>query len=120
LILHKNSKPATKVEKARIERMMALGCICCYQFGGWIYPECHHIVSGNRRMGHWYTLPICSGHHRGAWTGLEYGPRIALSDGGKLFVATFGSERELWKKVQDRLALPYLWPVSKILPRRVA
>jgi hypothetical protein len=120
MIWHANAKAATKAEKQRIERMMTLGCICCYQFGGWRYPECHHIVEGNKRMGHWYSLPICSGHHRGAWTGLEHGPRIALSDGSKRFEAIFGTERELWKKVQDRLALPYVWPGSKILPRRVA
>lgn len=120
MIAHKNSKSPTKAEAERIARMMTLGCVCCHQFGGWRYPECHHIVQGNKRLGHWYTIPICSGHHRGAWTGLESGPRVALSDGSKLFVVTFGSERELWKKVQDRLGLPYIWPSSKILPRRVA
>jgi hypothetical protein len=100
--------------------MLMLGCICCYQFGGWVHPEVHHLISGNRRMGHNWTIPLCPFHHRGVSSGLFYGPRIALSDGGKIFVATFGNERELWKKVQDRLALPYVWPGSKILPRRVA
>ena len=120
MIAHRGSKSPTKAEKQRIERMMTLGCVCCAQFGGWLYPECHHVVEGNKRLGHWYTLPICKGHHRGAWTGLEHGPRVALSDGSKRFEATFGTERELWKKVQDKLGLPYVWPVSKILPRRVA
>lgn len=120
MIAHRNSIAPTKAERERINLMMLLGCVCCHQFGRWVTPECHHIVSANKRLGHWWTIPLCSGHHRGQWTGLEPGPRVALSNGSKAFVCTFGTERELWKQVQDRLALPYCWPSSKIVPRRVA
>lgn len=120
MIAHRNSIAPTKAERERIERMKMLGCICCYMFGLWVHPEVHHIVVGNKRLGHWYTIPLCPGHHRGAWGVLYAGQRIALSDGSKRFTEAFGTERELWKKVQDKLGLPYVWPSSKVLPRAVA
>jgi len=43
---------------------------------------------------------------------------VAISDGRPLFYAIYGSERELWEKVQLRLKLSLAWPVSKILSRR--
>lgn len=117
----------TKYEAARIEAMMRLGCVCCALAGQpHIAQECHHILDGGRRLGHWFTLPLCRGHHQGDFSldqrsllPLEH--LIAISDGRKLFNATYGSERKLWEIVQDRLHLPKVWSVSsKILPRRVA
>jgi len=45
--------------------------------------------------------------------------RVAISDGRKRFTAVYGSERQLWERVQTRLKLPKVWPTSKIVPRRV-
>jgi|SRR5689334_5304052 len=122
---HSTGKP-TKYEQQRFDAMMRLGCVCCAQLD---IPnpaiDRHHIVKGNKRLGHWYTLPLCPGHHRGVWTPeqIELIPpdlRIAISDGSKLFEKQYGSERELWTKVQRRLKLPTVWPSSKILPRGVS
>lgn len=121
MIWHRNAVKPTKEEAERTRRMLLLGCICCGQFGIYRHAENHHIVEGNKRVGHWYTLPLCAGHHRGEWIpGEYYGKRVALSDGSKLFTEAFGTQRQLWKKTQDNLQLPYVWPASKIVPRRVA
>lgn len=117
----------TKYEAERIEAMMRLGCVACAHIGiVYVAHECHHILSGGRRMGHWFTLPLCRGHHQGDWSGAQREcipdkQRVAISDGRKLFNAVYNSERKLWEVVQDRLHLPKVWPVSsKILPRKIA
>lgn len=113
-----------KLEQLRCDRMMHLGCVCCAWLGiVYVAHECHHIIEGNRRLGHWFTLPLCSGHHRGDWT-LEQKQLIApamlvgIYSGTKAFEAVYPTQRELWETTQERLHLS--WPVSKVLPRRVA
>jgi hypothetical protein len=113
----------TKYEQKRIEAMLRLGCVVSAQLGLWSVAEVHHIVEGNRRLGHWYTLPLSPGFHRGVWSPeqIEVIPpdlRTAISSGSKLFEKHYGTERELWMKVQARLKLPAVWPITKILPRR--
>lgn len=115
----------TKMERERVARMMQLGCCACAQVGiAHIAQENHHILDGNIKMGDWYTLPLCRGHHQGDWSADQreaLGERcIAISDGRKLFYPIYGSERELWERVQLRLKLPLAWPLSKIVPRVVA
>lgn len=123
---HSTGKP-TVAEAARIYRMLEMGCIACrIQFGIKITAEVHHIVEGNRRLGHWFTLPLCPGHHRGVWPDFEVlgtdlvRPPVSLADGSKRFEAEYGTERELWERVQRELQLAVIWPVSKIVPRVVA
>jgi hypothetical protein len=95
-----------KAEKARIEAMMKLGCIVCDYFGAKSRAqECHHIVEGNKRLGHWYTLPL---------------DRICHSEINAITKGGEPSERQLWERVQLKLMLPIYWPKSKILPRRTA
>lgn len=126
--MHTSLRAPTKYEAERIEAMMRLGCVCCARLFDLpvVAQECHHILAGGRRMGHWYTLPLCRGHHQGDWSPqqIELIPaakRVAISDGRKLFNAVYNSERKLWEVVQDRLHLPRVWPASsKVLPRRVA
>lgn len=125
MLKHSTDRP-TKPEQARIDRMMKLGCVCCVEAGyrGSERVECHHIVS-TKRLGHWYTLPLCTGHHRGEWSRrqLELLPparRVAISDGRKAFIAAFDTELNLWVIVQGALRLSAELPASKILPRRVA
>jgi uncharacterized protein YodC (DUF2158 family) len=97
----------TKSERARIEAMMKLGCVYCVWFDRFVpAQECHHIVEGNRRLGHWYTIPLCRDDH--ANINALTNPR----NGGP-------SERDLWEVVQITLELPSDWPESKILPRRL-
>lgn len=52
-------------ERKRMRRLVEIGCIVCRnQSRGYVPPEIHHIVSGGRRLGHIYTVPLCPGHHR--------------------------------------------------------
>lgn len=116
----------TKAEQSRIDRMKPLGCVACaYLDIPHVASDLHHILIGGLRAGHWYTIFLCPGHHRGAWSEeqIELIPpekRVAISDGRKLFYPVYGSERELWERVQLRLKLPLAWPLSKIVPRVAA
>lgn len=125
---HSTDKP-TKAEQAWIERVKAYGCICCLEAKfrpPWrTATEIHHIVEGNRRLGHFYVLPLCPGHHRGVFTARQRAAMqpdrvVAISHGLKRFVAAFGTERELWEILRDHVGLHVEWPESKILPRRLA
>lgn len=113
-----------KLEQLRCDRMMHLGCVYCAWLGiAYVAQECHHIVEGNRRLGHWFTLPLCRGHHQGDWTidqkaAIPVHQRVGIYSGSKALEAVYPPEREMWEMVQDRLHLS--WPTSKILPRRVA
>lgn len=115
----------TKVESMRITRMMQLGCMACAHLGLPVpAQECHHLLYGNIRMGHLYTIPLCMGHHRGAWSSeqleaIEPHKRVAISDGRKAFTAIYPAERVLWATVQQRLKLRVVWPESKLVARRV-
>ena len=131
MIAHKGYVRPTRAESARITLMLdILPCAACIveavKIAGWpaARPECHHIVEGNKRLGHLYTIPLCPGHHRGAWNReqrqfIGKGP-VALSDGRKLFVARYGTERGMWVWTQAQLGMPVTWPTSKRVPRRVA
>lgn len=127
MIWSPNMVKATKAERERIDMLLALLCPCCviaaYPFRE--HNECHHIVEGNKRLGHWYTLNLCKGHHRGEFTARQLVTmpvkfRVSISSGKKAFARVFGRERDLWERQQRKLDLPCNWPVSKILPRRVA
>ncbi|MDB6103323.1 MAG: Recombination enhancement, RecA-dependent nuclease [Gammaproteobacteria bacterium] len=110
-----------RMEELRCERMMRLGCMAC-AYLEIIHPaqECHHLLDGGRRMGDWFTLSLCRGHHQGDWSAeqmilIPHEKRIAISDGRKAFCRIYPTERELWELVQERLGLA--WPPSKIVPR---
>lgn len=121
---HSTGKPV-KHEQKRIDSMLRLGCVACAVIEiPYAIAEVHHLLDGGHRMGHWYTIPLCSGHHRGVWSldqrqAIERYYRIAISDGRKVFVRIYGTERSLWERVQRRLKLTCVWPPTKILPRRV-
>ncbi len=122
-----SKRPPNKREQARIERMVHMGCVACAAIGMPNYHqlELHHILSAGKRMGHWYSLFLCKGHHQNQFTDaqkarLTYFERASIAGGRKLFSAVFGTERKLWEKVQFVLDLSDEWPTSKILPRRAA
>lgn len=127
MIAHKNWKAPTVSESDRIDRMLLLGCTFCIVLGipNFRFIECHHIVEGNRRLGHLYTLPLCRGHHREEWEpdqvlNLEVKELVAISSGSKAFIPIYGTERYHWEKIQVLLNRPEVWPVSKRVARRVA
>lgn len=110
-----------RLEELRVQQMMRLGCVACaYIEIPMPAQECHHLLYGNRRMGDWFTIPLCMGHHRGAWSPeqievLKPQQRVAISDGRKAFTAVYPSEHQLWQTIQERLSLT--WPVPKLVPR---
>lgn len=57
----------TKEERAWMDAITRLGCICCLLDGVEPRPTTvHHILRGGVRMGHLYSLPACDpGHHQG-------------------------------------------------------
>ena len=103
----------TKAEQARFDKLKEMGqCVACYQRGihGRGYIEIHHLLSGNKRIGHMATVSLCPWHHRGVWeSGFDcrqesfirsvekyaglYGP--SLAHGSKPFRAEFGTDAEL-------------------------
>ncbi len=107
---HSTGKP-TKAERARLERLAGMLCVACCIYGK---PTCHkveihHLLSGNKRRGHLFTIPLCSWHHRGdPWTDCtarymeaNYGPSLARSS--KAFHEKFGTDEELLKHVNEWL-----------------
>lgn len=116
----------TKTEQARIDLMRSLGCLACAS-AGWLNMEAlelHHLLDGNRRVGHLFSIFLCAGHHRSQWSSVQIQAllpkyRVAISDGRKLFNKVFESERSLWERVQVTINDPTEWPQSKILARRL-
>ena len=112
------TKPATKAEKARLQKLHELPCLCC-QMIGVDQPSpttAHHLLSGGRRRGHMFTVNICEWHHyarpvvitRGSmlgrtdeWMIETYGPSLIL--GSRAFHEAFGSDDELLSKANALL-----------------
>lgn len=104
----------TKMEQLRIDKMMRLGCCACALINlPSVAAECHHLLYGNRRLGDWFTIPLCASHHRGGQWSEAIPPkyRVSIADGRKAFTRVFPTERELWEQVQERLNLT--WPEPK-------
>lgn len=106
-----STKAPTAAERARFEALHEIGCICCRKRGFNSWPvEIHHLLYGNRRLGHAYTLPLCAWTHRGVppnhWTIQAardfFGP--SLAHGSKPFHAAFGSDQELLAEVDALIA----------------
>ena len=102
---HSTGKP-TKAEQARFDAMKEAGiCIACLLRGTQPeyaqHIEIHHLLSGNRRIGHMATVSLCHYHHQGyppfGWGDAEafdyLGP--SLAKGSKPFRAAFGTDAEL-------------------------
>ena len=108
---HSTGKP-TKAEQARFDAMKEQGvCIACLLRGTQKYQqyiEIHHLLSGNRRIGHMATVSLCLWHHRAivpfGWGDKEVQDELgpSLANGSKPFRAEFGTDAELLK-IQDEL-----------------
>jgi hypothetical protein len=120
---HSTGKP-TKAEQLRLDRIHAMPCIACEMEADWskvrkeipmnqpLPTEAHHLVDKGTRKhsgGHDATIPLCRWHHRGEiiypLSGREmrqlHGPSFALSK--KVFIALYGSERDLLAIIDKRL-----------------
>ena len=103
----KHSTPSpSKADIARFEAFKTIGCIACRKHNVLNYhTECHHLLSGNKRRGHQFTIPLCPWHHR-AFTHLSreqaretWGP--SLAEGSKPFHERYGSDEELLKMTNE-------------------
>jgi len=99
-------KPATKAEKAHMAFIASLPCVICGS-----YPvHVHHLTEAGRRLGNFFTLPLCpschvgdngfSGKNRNAWD-------KSLQNQLDLMTALY---------TQHQIEIPHR--VSKIVPRR--
>jgi hypothetical protein len=98
-----------------------LGCIACAQLGipNPSRTQIHHILEGNRRLGHNFSIPLCAQHHEGfawdeLWGIIPLQLQVSIADGRKAFSKVYGTERELWEKCQDRLHLSKEWVKTKV------
>ena len=91
----------TKDESAWMDAIVEHGCICCILDGQQPRPTAvHHILSGGRRKGHLFTLPLCDpGHHQG---GQAFG-MVSRHPNKARFEAEYGTEHELLAMVRARI-----------------
>lgn len=126
-MMSRNQPRPTKEEAQRMKIIKAMGCMLTWaKFGEKKHAEVHHIKSGGKRMGHWYTIPLSPWYHQRtcepgkteAEMIAKYGASIA--HGSKAFVASHHyTELELWQKLQVVLGLNDELPKSKLVPRRL-
>lgn len=98
----------TKADLARFRKLQKIGCLACRQRGLLSQSDVHHLLTGGRRRGHQFTVPLCPWHHKGEppdrWTAAEsrrfYGPSLAKES--RQFRAEFGDDETLLATV-DRL-----------------
>ena len=93
----------TKAESKRMADLQRVGCIACRQLGWFEVPEVHHLLSGNRRRGHLFTIPLCPYHHRGV--GAIAG-EPSLANGSKPFRARYGTDDVLLAMTNKFLVRP--------------
>lgn len=91
----------------RFREFQRIGCIACRMNGHAGEPaDIHHLLSGGRRRGDEYTIPLCAWHHRGQTMmhcsrsdmTEDFGP--SLAHGSRAFRAHYGSDDELLAKVE--------------------
>jgi len=111
-----STRAPTKAERAHLAAVKALPCVACViddRFDVLTVcgpTEVHHLLSGNKRRGHMFVLPLGAWHHRGVCSDLNclsdmrfwYGP--SLAEGSKPFHARYGTDDELLARVNALLA----------------
>jgi len=101
----KTLKPKRIAPTAEESRWMAaiaeLGCCVCLKFHQVRTPAAvHHIVEGQLRLGHFWTIPLCDpGHHQNTPTR----QKISRHPTKARFEKEYGSEYELLEYVQTLL-----------------
>jgi hypothetical protein len=107
-----STRAPTKAERAHLAAVKALPCMACAS--DWMphlsLVEVHHVLSGNRRRGHLFVIPLCAWHHRGepidGWRASDmertFGPSLARSS--KRFHTRYGTDNELLDRVYAALA----------------
>jgi hypothetical protein len=91
----------TKAEREWMDAIVAYGCIACRIDGNGFRPAAvHHIVRGNRRIGHLFTLPLCDpGHHQ---NGAQFG-MTSRHPWKAQFEQKYGSEDHLLARLRAEI-----------------
>lgn len=90
-------KAPTKEEKEWMASIVRLGCVVCRLRGlGESPADCHHLLSGGRRMGHLFTIPLCAIHHRRGSKG-----HISRDQCLRRFEAEYGTEQQLLERTRE-------------------
>ena len=91
-----------KIEKRWLDAITQLGCIVCLLFEKFYSPaEPHHLLSGGRRRGHLYSIPLCPGHHR---FGLNDDRATSRDQCRRRFEARYGTEESLLARTRELVA----------------
>lgn len=89
----------TKVERTWLGCIVQLGCIVCLLFERiFSQAEPHHMLSGGRRRGHLFTIPLCPGHHR---FGMNDERATSRDQCRRRFEARYGTEESLLAKTRE-------------------
>lgn len=110
-----STRAPTKAERAHLAAVKALPCVACVIDDRFDVltacgpTEVHHLLSGNKRRGHMFVLPLGRYHHRGVpFDGISarqmqslYGPSLARQS--KLFHAWYGDDQSLLEKTNEML-----------------
>lgn len=100
MVAWKGQPKATKAELEHMARVKELPCCICVAGEQTSITEVHHLKLGNKRMGHFYVIPLCSTFHH-----------------PKAYQWTY-CQRALWQSVMDDLGIVMDWPTSRIVSRR--
>lgn len=96
------SKTPTKAEAEWMAMARDFGCIACFLDGNQRDAAVHHIVSGNRRMGHLFTIGLCDpGHHQ---HGDQFG-MISVHPWKARFERQYGTQLELLARLKVELGV---------------
>ena len=94
------AKYKTKSEQDYMSRVADLGCICCGQPAELHHPRRH--TGLGLRSSNYDVIPLCPNHHRLG--------KVSIHLGKAQFERTFGTEKDLLKKVkkglEDLITLP--------------
>jgi len=92
----------TKIERAYHDALRRLGCVVCLRAGlGYVAPEVHHLLDGQRRRGHMVAIGLCPAHHQRGTPGRpsRHGPH----GGVQRFEAAYGREADLLAWTLERV-----------------
>ena len=87
------AKYKTKSEQDYMSRVADLGCICCGQPAELHHPRRH--TGLGLRSSNYDVIPLCPNHHRLG--------KVSIHLGKAQFERTFGTEKDLLKKVKKGL-----------------
>lgn len=90
----------TKAEMEWMSAITRLGCIVCRLVNFAFSPACpHHMLSGGKRIGHLWTIPLCDpGHHQNA---PKESGKISRHPFKARFEAEYGTEEFLLAKTKE-------------------